>query len=79
MCSKRMGKIKSFKTEKGDFTKDICNLMNKQARNEKHKSEKLAKAQRSRVVEGSYSKVSKEGKTSEIDLTSLKKKEWDDD
>lgn len=55
--------------------------MKKQSRKEKQKIGEIAKALRTTVVEveGSSTGVSEKGKTIEIDLTNLKKKEWDKD
>lgn len=63
-----MGKIRTLKTDKRDFAKEIWNLMNRQGRKEKYKVGELTMAQISRVIEdeGSSTEVSKNGKTSEV-------------
>lgn len=54
--------------------------MNKWTRKEKQKSDELEKAQISIVVEdeGSSTEVSEKGNITKTYLTTLKKKEWDD-
>lgn len=60
----RMGKRNSFKANKRDFAKEICNLIRKTARKEKRNAEELEKTHRSITTdqEGTSSGVVEEKK-----------------
>lgn len=61
-----MGKQKSFKAKKRNFEKEISQLMRKQAREEKYKAEKAARAQKPSALEaaGTSVGVTTQGRTS---------------